>query len=158
MEILQQHLVAQRTNGEIQSAIANRRQEGGELRFIHGDARFREHFLELFDHLRQEGEANQRGITKGDIHDGTKTEAVNLAHHVFHFAGDRLRVRQQHLACSSEFHAGVFADHHFHAEVGFDIADDFADGGLRQTQLSCSRTYGATFNDFLKYNKVLCFR
>ena len=59
---------------------------------------------------------------------------------------------------ASQFYARVFTHHDFHAEVGFDIADDFADGGLRQAQLSCSRTYGATFNDFLKYHEVLCFR
>lgn len=62
------------------------------------------------------------------------------------------------MARGSEFYAGVFTHHHFHAEVGLNIADDFADGGLRQAKLSCCRTYGATLNDFLKYHEVLCFR
>ena len=59
MQILQQHLITQRADGEIQPTIANGWQERGELGFIHRYARFREHFLEFFDHFGQEGETNQ---------------------------------------------------------------------------------------------------
>ncbi len=65
---------------------------------------------------------------------------------------------ESNTACRSQFNAGVFAHHDFNAKVRFDIADNFADSRLRQAQLSCSRTNGATFNDFLKYHEVLCFR
>ena len=42
------------------------------------------------DHFGKEGKADQRRIAKGDIHNSAETQAVDLAHHVFHLTRDRL--------------------------------------------------------------------
>ena len=76
------------------------------------------------NHVRQEGEANQRRKTERDIDDRVTGHAVHFIDHILHFTGNRFRPGQQYLTGIGQGDAGIFTDHQFGAKIGFNVIDD----------------------------------